>query len=102
MDEYIRTKTQTNRNEPKIEFPIYRDGEKLNLLEYYDFEEMIEDYLVELEIRNYSLNTIKTYKSIIKNFYLFLQESDKLYDDRQFLRTFKRYIQHLKRDKEVS
>lgn len=102
MDEYIRTKTQTNRNEPKIEFPIYRDGEKLNLLEYYDFEEIIEDYLVELEIRNYSLNTIKTYKSIIKNFYLFLQESDKLYDDRQFLRTFKRYIQHLKRDKEVS
>lgn len=102
MDEYIRTNTQTNRKEPEIEFPIYKKGEKLNLLKYYDFEEMIEDYLVELEIRNYSLNTIKTYKSIIRNFYLYLQQSDKLYDDRQFLRTFKRYIQHLKRDKHVS
>lgn len=102
MDEYIRTKPQIKLKEPQIEFPIYRDGKKLNLLEYYDFDEMIEDYLVELEIRNYSLNTIKTYKSIIRNFYLFLQQSDKLFDERQFSRTFKRYIQHLKRDKDVS
>ncbi|MDO5848899.1 MAG: tyrosine-type recombinase/integrase [Methanobrevibacter sp.] len=63
---------------------------------------MIDDYLVELEIRNYSPNTIKTYNSIINNFYKFLQNEEKLFDDRQFLRIFKRYIQHLKRDKEVT
>lgn len=103
MDEYIRTTHTSNRKrENLVEFPIYRDGEKLHLLNYFDFDEMIDDYLVELEIRNYSPNTIKTYNSIITNFYKFLQQEDKLYDDRQFLRLFKRYIQHLKRDKSVS
>lgn len=103
MDEYIRTTHTGNRKrENLVEFPIYRDGEKLHLLNYFDFDEMIDDYLVELEIRNYSPNTIKTYNSIITNFYKFLQQEDKLYDDRQFLRLFKRYIQHLKRDKSVS
>lgn len=103
MDEYIRTTHTSNRKkENHVEFPIYRDGEKVHLLKYFDFDEMIEDYLVELEIRNYSPNTIKTYNSIITNFYKFLQQEDKLYDDRQFLRLFKRYIQHLKRDKSVS
>ena len=39
-----------------------------SILETFDFPEMIEDYLIELEIRNYSRNTIKTYKSIVLNF----------------------------------
>ncbi|MEN4007479.1 MAG: tyrosine-type recombinase/integrase [Methanobacteriaceae archaeon] len=63
---------------------------------------MIEDYLIELEIRNYSRNTIKTYKSIVINFYKFLQSEKNLADERRVLRTFKKYIQHLKRDKNVS
>ncbi|MDR2966598.1 MAG: tyrosine-type recombinase/integrase [Methanobacteriaceae archaeon] len=63
---------------------------------------MIEEYLIELEIRNYSQNTIKTYKSIVNNFYNYLLNEKDLYDDRRFLRSFKRYIQYLKRDRLVS
>lgn len=73
-----------------------------NMLEVFDFPEMVEDYLFELEIRNYSLNTIKTYKSIISNFHSFLQNEKELFDERMILRSFKRYIGHLKRDKKVS
>ena len=73
-----------------------------SMLEVFDFPEMMEDYLFELEIRNYSLNTIKTYKSIINNFYKYLQGEKELYDERLILRSFKRYIGHLKREKKVS
>lgn len=65
-----------------------------------DFPEMIEDYLIDLEIRNYSLNTIKTYKSILDNFYRFL--TDEKNPDKNILRSFKRYIRYLKREKKVS
>ncbi|MEN6290770.1 MAG: site-specific tyrosine recombinase/integron integrase [Methanobacterium sp.] len=73
-----------------------------SILEEYDFPEMIEDYLIELEIRNYSRNTIKTYKSIVINFYNFLLAEKNLTDERRVLRAFKKYITHLKRDKNVS
>lgn len=75
---------------------------KKPILESLDFPDMMEDYLVELEIRNYSRNTIKTYKSIITNFYNFLLKEEDLHDERRLLRSFKRYIQHLKRYKNVS
>jgi Site-specific recombinase XerD len=65
-----------------------------------DFPEMIEDYLIDLEIRNYSLNTIKIYKSILDNFYRFLTDEEN--SDKNILRSFKRYIRYLKRDKRVS
>jgi len=65
-----------------------------------DFPEMIEDYLIDLEIRNYSLNTIKIYRSILNNFYKFLTDEEN--SDKNILRSFKRYIRHLKRDKGVS
>ncbi|MBI4813803.1 MAG: tyrosine-type recombinase/integrase [Methanobacterium sp.] len=73
-----------------------------NFLEAFDLPEMMEDYLFELEIRNYSHNTIKTYRSIINNFHNFLKDEKELYDERQVLRGFKRYIRHLKREKNVS
>jgi len=73
-----------------------------NMLEVFDFPEIMEDYLFELEIRNYSLNTIKTYKSIINNFNKFLKNEKELYDERMILRSFKRYIGFLKRKKKVS
>lgn len=73
-----------------------------SILDAYDFPEMIEDYLIELEIRNYSRNTIKTYKSIVINFYNFLQSEKNLTDERRVLRAFKKYIQYLKRDKGVT
>ncbi len=65
-----------------------------------DFPEMIEDYLIDLEIRNYSLNTIKIYKSILDNFYRFLTDEEN--SDKNILRSFKRYIRYLKREKGVS
>ena len=73
-----------------------------NILDAFDFPELIEDYLMELEIRNYSKSTIKTYRSIINNFHRFLQKEKDLYDERLVLRAFKRYIRYLKRDKNVS
>lgn len=73
-----------------------------SILDDFDFPEMIEDYLIELEIRNYSRNTIKTYKSIVINFYEFLKSEKNLTDERRVLRAFKKYIQFLKRDKGVS
>lgn len=65
-----------------------------------DFPEMIEDYLIDLEIRNYSLNTIKTYKSILDNFHRFLRDEEN--SDKNILGSFKRYIRYLKREKKVS
>lgn len=76
--------------------------DRKNILEVFNFPEMLEDYLFELEIRNYSLNTIKTYKSIINNFYKYLQNGKEIYDERMILRSFKKYIGYLKRDKKVS
>jgi integrase/recombinase XerD len=82
--------------------PESKEDDRKTLLEAYDFPDMIEEYLIELEIRNYSRNTIKTYKSIVNNFYRFLSDEKDLYDDRRVLRSFKKYIQYLKRDKNVS
>lgn len=73
-----------------------------NFLEVYNLPELMEDYLFELEIRNYSHNTIKTYRSIISNFYNFLKDEKELNNEKQVLRGFKRYIHHLKREKKVS
>jgi integrase/recombinase XerD len=94
-------KSEISRNHLKL--PVYDDsGEIKSILEIFDFKDMIEEYLIELEIRNYSQNTIKTYKSIVNNFYNYLLNEKDLYDDRRFLRSFKRYIQYLKRDRLVS
>jgi integrase/recombinase XerD len=66
-----------------------------------NFPDLIEDYLIELEIRNYSRNTIKTYRSIITNFYKFLQDEE-VNSEKLVLSAFKRYIRYLKREKNVS
>lgn len=73
-----------------------------NTLDFFNLPEMMEDYLFELEIRNYSLNTIKTYKSIINNFYKFLQNEEEIQHEKMILKSFKKYIGYLKRDKKVS
>ena len=103
MDNYLRTRPHTSNQEYNLKKHITNEhGEKVPILDIYDFDEMIEDYLVELEIRNYSQNTLKTYTSVIRTFYEYLQKEKNLYTEREFLRSFKRYIQHLKRDKQVS
>lgn len=102
MNQY-QTNKKIENNLENNQLPIKgNNGEYKSILELYDFDEMIEDYLTELEIRNYSRNTIKTYKSIVINFHKFLETETKLYTEKHVLRSFKRYIQHLKRDKEVT
>ena len=71
-------------------------------LEEIGFEDLIEDYILEMDIQSYSSNTLKTYNSILRNFYKFISTDDKIKNDRGILRAFKKYLQHLKRDKEVS
>ena len=65
---------QTNLQETSADGSSYILRE--NILDAFDFPEMIEDYLIELEIRNYSANTIKTYRSIINNFYKFFVDPE--------------------------
>ena len=88
---------------PDTGLPVYDvEGNMKSIFDVYDFQEMVEDYFIELEIRNYSRNTIKTYKSIIKNLYEYLKDVPDLYDEKRFLRSFKKYIQQLKRKKNLS
>jgi len=108
MPRFSNMKNIINSNQVKISptsinLPQYdEEGNKISILDLFDFNEMCEDYVIDLEIRNYSQNTIKTYTNIIQNFISYLTMQDNLYDERVFLRSFKRYIQHLKRDKGVS
>ena len=106
MNPSSNNKTKKNDERTSIELKSVKtesdSSSKPNILEHYNFPEMIEDYLVELEIRNYSKNTIKTYKSIVTTFYKFLTNEKDLYDEKRILRSFKRYIQYLKREKQVS
>ena len=103
----IFTEQMNLSNEPArlapIRLPVYdENGEKKHLMEVFDFETMLEDYLIELEIRNYSQNTIKTYTSIIHNMIEFMKNEEKLYDGKRFLASFRKYIRDLKRDKDVT
>lgn len=47
---------------------------ELITIELSDFPEMIDEYLFDLEIRNYSKRTISTYSSILRNFYKYTQD----------------------------
>jgi integrase/recombinase XerD len=108
MGEYSKTNQINSFDDNEIsidnvKLPVFDDnGEIKSILDIFDFQDMIEEYLIELEIRNYSPNTIKTYKSITNSFYKYLLNEKELYDERRFLRSFKRYIQYLKRDRMVS
>ncbi len=86
-----------------VKLPSYNgEGEKLHICKVFDFESMMDEYLVELEIRNYSENTIKTYHSILINFIDFLNHEEKLFTERDFLASFRKFIRNLKRDKHVT
>jgi integrase/recombinase XerD len=98
------TEQMTLSNEPiqqsPIKLPVFdENGDKKHLMEVFDFESMLEDYLIELEIRNYSENTIKTYSSIIHSLINYMRNEEKLYDGKRFLASFRKYIRDLKRDK---
>lgn len=71
-------------------------------LEEIEFKDQIEDYILEMDIQSYSTNTLKTYSSILHSFYKFLLSEKRIKDEKGLLRSFKKYLQHLKRDNEVS
>ena len=107
MNQFSNKKQYNIYNNPipksPVKLPVYdEEGNMVNILNIFDFDELYQEYLVELEIRNYSQTTIKTYSNIIKNFNEYLKTQEKLYTDNHFLRSFKTYIQHLKRDNEVT
>ncbi len=86
-----------------VRLPAYDDrGEKKHICSIFDFEEMLDNYVIEMEIRNYSENTIKTYKSIIRNMIDYMNNEEKLYDEKHFLASFKRYIRDLRKNKDVA
>lgn len=59
----------------------------------------IEEYLLELDIQNFSENTIKTYKTVLNAYNKYLiYESKPIRKETDLLILFKKYIQHLKRD----
>jgi integrase/recombinase XerD len=63
---------------------------------------MINEYLAELEIRNNSPGTVRTYNSILKGFMAYLTYDIKDMDNNGILKAFKNYIHHLKSDKQVT
>ncbi len=71
-------------------------------LEQMDYEDLMEDYILEMDIRNYSENTLKTYRSILNNFHQFLKTDKRLTSEKALGRSFKKYLQYLKREKEVT
>ncbi|PAV07528.1 site-specific tyrosine recombinase/integron integrase [Methanosphaera cuniculi] len=74
---------------------LYQNDESLNI------EDFIEDYLITLEIRNYSDNTIQTYQTILNGFNTFIKTHGRIKSEKDLLRAFKKYILHLK-NKNVS
>ncbi|WP_304124159.1 site-specific tyrosine recombinase/integron integrase [Methanosphaera cuniculi] len=72
-------------------------------IETLDFEDLIEDFLLDLDIQNYSENTLETYKAILNGFNKFIQiQKKKIKSEKDILHVFKKYIQHLKKDNNVS
>lgn len=74
----------------------------VDYLDEIDFEDQLEDYILEMDIQGYSSNTLKTYNSILNNFNKFILSNKKITNDKGMLRVFKKYLQYLKREKNVS
>ena len=71
MVSFSKSKQVNIFNEPvgSSDLPKYdEDGNKISILDLYDFDDMREEYIIDLEIRNYSQNTIKTYNAISRTF----------------------------------
>lgn len=91
------------RKDSPVLLPSYNEyGDKLHIKDVFDFEEMLENYIIEMEIRNYSENTVKTYSSIIRSMIDYMSSKEGVYDGRKFLACFKKYIRDLKKDQDVS
>ena len=51
---------------------IDKNGNKINILDVYNFNKIKKNYITSLKTNNYSQNTIKTYSSIIEKFITYL------------------------------
>lgn len=81
---------------------IDKNGNKLNILDVYNFNKIKENYLISLKSNNYSPNTIKTYSSIIEKFITYLNSKIAIYNEKEFVNYFNSYILYLKQDKNLS
>lgn len=71
---------------------IDKNGNKLNILDVYNFKKLQEKFIKE---SNYSQNTIKTYITIITNFNNYLETQKYIYNKNEFIAIFKEYIENL-------
>lgn len=71
---------------------IDKNGNKLNILDVYNFKKLQEKFIKE---SNYSQNTIKTYITIINNFNNYLETQKYIYSKKEFIAIFKEYIETL-------
>jgi integrase/recombinase XerD len=67
-----------------------------------EIKQKMEEYILEMDIRGYSRNTLKTYKSILNGFYNYFKTSKPSGIVDNLLNVFKKYIQYLRHEKEVS
>lgn len=81
---------------------IDNNGNKLNILDVYNFNKIKENYITSLKTNNYSQNTIKTYSSIIQKFTDYLRQQITIYNEKEFIEYFNKYIDDLKIVKNVS
>lgn len=81
---------------------IDKNGNKINILDVYNFNEIKESYITSLKNNNYSQNTIKTYSSIIHKFTTYLKNQIAIYNEKEFIKYFNSYILYLKQVKNVS
>ena len=81
---------------------IDKNGNKINILDVYNFNKINESYITSLKNNNYSQNTIKTYSSIIHKFTTYLKNQIAIYNEKEFIKYFNSYILYLKQVKNVS
>lgn len=81
---------------------IDKNGNKINILDVYNFNKIKESYITYLKNNNYSQNTIKTYSSIIHKFTTYLKNQIAIYNEKEFIKYFNSYILYLKQVKNVS
>lgn len=81
---------------------IDKNGNKINILDVYNFNKIKESSITSLKNNNYSQNTIKTYSSIIHKFTTYLKNQIAIYNEKEFIKYFNSYILYLKQVKNVS
>ena len=81
---------------------IDKNGNKINILDVYNFNKIKKNYITSLKTNNYSQNTIKTYSSIIEKFITYLNSKIAIYNEKEFIKCFNSYTDYLKQSKNLS